>query len=150
MKRIITSAVFILIFCPIYSQIFEDEKNLIPPDFGKNKTHVVFQMVSGDPAMNKAVKKAFEKYYTGSFEIISQKEDKGKNHDQPDTKYYWFKVIWEPNYYNTDKGYSFGLREFNTFKVYQISYYSYTYGKILPAYVKKMEEVRKMNEENRD
>lgn len=131
-----------------FTQKLENEKNHIPPDFGKSKTHIVFQTVAGDPPMNKAIKKAFESNYTGSYEIISYKDPIGKKHNEPDTKYYWFKVITNRQSGDGSTEYSFGLREFDSLQVYRISFFSYTYGKILPAYIRMLDEVRKQNEAN--
>lgn len=127
-----------------FAQKLDDEKDHIPPDFGKTKTHIVFQTIAGDAPLNKAVKKAFEVHYTGSFEIISHKDDSDKIKKDPDTKYYWFKAS-KQNQSDGSTWYSFGLREFNTFKVFQISNFNHTYGKLLPAYVKALEEARKQN-----
>jgi hypothetical protein len=131
------------------AQKLENETGHIPPDFGKQKTHIIFRTIAGNPPLNNAVRKAFEKYYTGSYEIVSHKDETDKKHNELDTKYYSFQVF--TNKYGSSPGdieYSFGVRDNITLTQYRISFYKATYGKLLPAYIQKLEEVRKQNEVN--
>lgn len=152
-KTGLTIIIFLLIQ-GLKAQNLDKETDAFPPDFGKEKTHVVFLTIPGDFQLNKAVKNAFSKYYTGSFEIIEFKSKEGRKHNVEGTKYYAFRVIYDrqSGYFSggervsPDTNYSFGINDIASDKLYKLSFFGGTYKKLLEAYVKKLEEIRKSNE----
>ncbi|MFN4121722.1 MAG: hypothetical protein ACK4GL_00310 [Flavobacteriales bacterium] len=116
------------------AQKIENKTGHIPTDFYEQKTRIVYRTIAGNPPLKKAARKAFEKYYTGSYEILSHKDDSEKKHDDSGTKYYSFQVF--TNKYGSspeDIDYSIGIRENATLTQYRISFYKVTYGKLLPT-----------------
>jgi hypothetical protein len=155
-KRLKTSLtiILLLLISGLNAQNLDKEKDAFPPDFGKEKNHIVFVTIPGDFQINKAVKNAFTKYYTGSFEIIEFRKNEGRKHNVEGTKYYGFKVIYDKQAghfsgggrVGPDTNYSFGINDLASDKLYKLSFFAGTYKKLLMAYVKKLEEIRKSNE----
>lgn len=154
--KIILSAMFLLFVNFSHAQYTDEELDAYPPDFGVGKTHLVIVTIPGYFQVNNALKKTFEKYYTGSYEIIKITDTEGRKHNQPDTKYYGFNVYYdrqEGQFIGSDNtrisptvNYSFGMTDFASSKEYKLSFYAGTYNKLMKAYIQKLEQVRKSNE----
>jgi hypothetical protein len=167
MKKI-NFAVLIFLFAslkavPSFSQskLLAKEDGAIPVNFGKEKTILLVVKSPAGHDVNKALEKIFEKYYTGSYEIIKYMDQvEVKYHDS--LKYgYKFNVLidMQAGQYTTRRPgggfermgpaneYSFGVTDQQTKKDYSISFFKQSFTGLLEAYIKKLEEERKKNEQ---
>jgi hypothetical protein len=165
MKKIKIIALLIASLLAVHSfaqsKLLAKEDGAIPPDFGKVKTKLLVVKTPAGHSVNKALEKIFEKYYTGPYEIIDYMDQlQVRYHDS--TKYgYRFNVILDMQagqfttrrpgggYERTGPSneYSFGVTDQHTKKDYNISFFKESFTGLLEAYVKKLEEERKKNEQ---
>lgn len=148
---------------PLFSQskLLAKEDGAIPVNFGKEKTTLLVVKTPAGHSVNKALEKIFEKYYTGRYEIIDYMDQvQVRYHDS--LKYgYRFNVLldMQAGQFTTRRPgggyermgpsneYSFGVTDQHTKKDYNISFYKESFTGLLEAYVKKLEEERKKNEQ---
>jgi hypothetical protein len=161
-------AVFILLLtslnaAPLFSQskLLAKEDAAIPENFGKQKTTLLVVKTPAGHSVNKALEKIFEKYYTGSYLIIDYMDQVYvRYHDS--LKYgYKFNVLldMQPGKFTTRRPgggferigpsneYSFGVTDQHNKKDYNISFFKESFTGLLEAYVKRLDEERKKNEQ---
>lgn len=142
---------FILGGCASSKRLFGDQ-DPVPADFGKEPTTVLV-IRSEQNKVNKALENAFQKYYTGPFELIDQKDLTTNKYS--DTKKYRYcfrtKIQFKAasGMGNTrmpaTNNYSYDVLDRVTAKVNSLDYYGGAYKGLMEAYVKKLEETRTAN-----
>lgn len=124
-----------------------------PPNFGKGKTYLYVMTVPGYFQVNKALEKIMEKHYTGDYEIMDVR-DFGKTPQKANVSVYSFQMIYDnqegyfspPGRVTPETNYSCGVRDASG-KLYRLPYVGGNYKKVIEKYIKRLEEIRKTNEE---
>ena len=148
--------VFFLSTQNLNAQKLDKEIDAFPPDFGKGKTFLFVETIPGYFQVNKALDKTFEKYYTGSYELVDIREMNDAKKIKEDVNYYLFVTIYDKQagfFRESDMerikpntNYSYGIKDLKTDKLYRLSFEGGAYKKLMETYVKKLEEIRLKNE----
>jgi len=155
MKKLFTivlQAALCLLATNLSAQNLDKETQAIPPGFGKEKT-VLIALKSGNGQVDKALEKAFEKYYTGAYEIMDM-EDMASMKKKADVHYYLFQTITDHvagsfrggERISPTDNFSYSVRDMKTFTEYKLSFFGGGYKKLMESYIQKLEEERKKNE----
>ena len=148
---------------PLLAQdkLLANESQAIPPNFGKDRSTLLVIKSPAGFQVNGALDKVFEKYYTGPYEIIKYKEQFEAPYRDTVKYRYRFNILIniEPGKFTNRRPdgtlnreglsneYSYGVADVQARKSYDISFTTANYKKLMIAYVQKLEEARKMNEQ---
>lgn len=156
MKRCLKSLLFLFAFAVISG--FSDQRSTrdedtVPPELGKEPTTILL-LETPRNKVNKDMQQAFEKFYSGTVEMIP--EAMLKSNQYKDTKKYRYYLTtnirfveakgWGNNRQPATYEYSYGLVDRQTDNHYGTSNASDAWLSLLKRYIKKMEEVRISNE----
>ncbi|MBK9379865.1 MAG: hypothetical protein IPN39_00840 [Chitinophagaceae bacterium] len=156
---VLLSANFYTVNLFAQGKLLAKEGQAIPDSFGK-KTTTMLVFNTGNFQVNNCLEKTFEKYYTGKYEIIDEMQEGSKRYS--DTVKYKYAFITyvddQPGKWVRGQGtgfqrqgpssnYSYGVLDRATSKEYRISFFGGAYKGLMEAYVKKLEQERKKNEQ---
>ncbi len=154
MKRI---GLFVMLVCLLNGHSFAhglyNPTDTFPPNFGKGKTYLYVVTMPGYFQVNKALEKAFEKNYTGSYEIIDYRDFVNVK-QRKGVSSYAFSMIYDKTAGFFQAGqrvgpstdYSCGVQDMTSFTEYKLPYFGGNYNKVINKYIDRLEEIRKANE----
>ena len=137
--------------CTSSKNLFKDQ-NPVTAEFGKETTTVLV-IKTEQNKVNKALESAFQKYYTGPYELIELSELKNKKYNDTEKYRYCFRTTIG---YQAASGmgdtrmaasntYTYDVLDRKTMKKNGLDFVGGAYKGLMEAYVKKMEEVKNGN-----
>ena len=152
-KRSLSLLLFTFFTATSFAHQLTNPTDTFPPNFGKGKTYLYVVTMPGYFQVNKALEKAFEKNYTGSYEIIDYL-DFVKVKQRKGVSSYAFSMIYDKTAGFFQAGerigprtdYSCGVQDMTSFTEYKLPYFGGNYNKVINKYIDRLEEIRKANE----
>ena len=140
--------------CTSSKNLFKDQ-DPVPADFGKEATTVLV-IKTEQNKVNKALESAFQKYYTGSYELIELSDLKNKKYNDTEKYRYCFrtKIGYQAasgmgeSRMAASNTYTYDVLDRKTMKANGLDFVGGAYKGLMEAYVKKMEEVKNGNKKS--
>lgn len=155
MKKL-CSLIFLLtiISASSFAQTNDKVTDTFPPGFGKGKTYLYVITIPGYFQVNNALEKTMEKYYGGNYEVIDSR-DFFSVKTKKGMKNYVFSMVYDnqDGYFKPGErvgpvtNYSCAVKDMETGTLYSLPYVGGNYKKVMEKYIKRLEEIRKQNEE---
>jgi hypothetical protein len=137
--------------CRSSKSLFKDQ-DPVPAEFGKEQTTVLVIRTEQNK-VNKALENAFQKYYSGPFELVEQKDLTSKKYSDIKKYRYCFRTKIQfqaasgmgDSRMAATNNYSYDVLDRKTMKVNGLDFYGGAYKGLMEAYVKKLEETKASN-----